>query len=82
LEKPYRFVAEELPAIAVVRARGSRYDGLLDDFVRGKSETVRVEYPGKSTNNLMSSLRARIRVRGLKAKVALRKGRVYLTKGD
>ena len=78
MEKPYRLVAGELPALGV--KKGSEYDGLLDDFVRGKAETVRVEYRGKSTNALRSTLDTRIRARGLKARVAERGGRVYLTK--
>jgi len=66
-------VAERRPGI-------SEYDGLLNDFVKGKAETVRVNYPGKSTKALMAALRSRVKKKDLKVKVAMRRGNIYLTK--
>jgi len=78
-EKKYKLISEELPVSE--RAVGvSEYDELLAEFVKGKAGTVRVNYPGKSTKALMAALRARVKKRDLKAKVAMRKGNIYLTK--
>jgi len=78
-EKKYKLISEELP-VEGRAARTSEYDGLLDDFVKVKAETVRVDYPGKSTKALMAALRSRVKKKDLKAKVAMRKGNIYLTK--
>jgi len=78
-EKKYKLISEKLP-VAERAASISEYDGLLDDFVKGKAETVRINYPGKSTKALMAALRARVKKKDLKVKVAMRKGNIYLTK--
>lgn len=78
-EKPYRLISVELPEWERV-ARALEYDELLNEFVKSGHKTVRVEYPGKSTNALMSALKMRAKKRDLKVKVASRKGRLYLTK--
>ena len=77
--KPYELVPEVLPVLERA-VRTSEYDELLDDFVKGKADTVKVEYPGKSLKALMAALRSRIKKRGLNVRVALRKGNLYLTK--
>jgi hypothetical protein len=78
-EKKYRLISEGLP-VAERAVRISEYDGLLDDFVKGKAGTVRVDYPSKSTKALMAALRARVKKKDLKVKVAMRKRNLYLTK--
>jgi len=78
-EKKYKLISEQLP-VAERAVRISGYDGLLDEFVKGKAGTVRVDYPGKSTNALMAALRIRVKKRDLKIKVAMRKGSIYITK--
>jgi len=77
--KAYKLISEELPAFER-RAGISEYDGLLNEFVKGKAATVRVDYPDKSTKALMAALRSRVKKRSLKVKVAMRKGKIYLTR--
>jgi len=77
--KPYQLISEELPVLERA-ARTSEYDSLLDEFVKGKAGTVRVDYPSKSTKALMAALRSRVKKRDLKVKVAMRKGDIYLSK--
>lgn len=79
MSKPYRLIAEELPEIPKI-IKGSMYDELLDEFVRGKAKTTRVEYTGKNAKNLMSGIRARIKKRKLDVRLAVRKGQLYLVK--
>ncbi len=79
MSKPYRLIAEELPEIPKI-IKGSVYDELLDEFVRGKAKTTRVEYAGKNAKNLMSGIRARIKKRKLDVQLAVRKGQLYLVK--
>ncbi len=79
MSKPYRLISEELPEIPKI-VRGSVYDELLDDFVKGKAKTSRVEYTGKNAKNLMSGIRARIKKRKLDVRLAVRKGQLYLLK--
>ena len=79
MSKPYRLIAEELPEIPKI-IKGSVYDELLDEFVRGKAKTTRVEYTGKNAKNLMSGIRARIKKRKLDVRLAVRKGQLYLVK--
>jgi hypothetical protein len=79
VSKPYRLIAEELPEIPKI-IKGSMYDELLDEFVRGKAKTTRVEYTGKNAKNLMSGIRARIKKRKLDVRLAVRKGQLYLVK--
>jgi len=78
-EKPYKLIAETLPEVPRL-VRGSVYDELLDDFLKGKAKTVRVEYGGKSARNLMSGIRARIKRRKLGVNLAVRRGQLYLVK--
>jgi len=78
-EKKYKLISEGLPVLERA-ARISEYDELLDDFVKGKAETVRVDYQDKSTKALMAALRTRVKKRDLKIKVAMRKDNIYLTK--
>ena len=78
-EKKYKLISEQIPVAERV-VRISEYDGLLDDFVKGKAGTVRVDYPDKSTKALMAALRARVKKKDLKVKVVMRKGNIYLTK--
>ena len=77
-KKLYSLIPEELPKSGARRT--SLYDELLDDFMQGKADTAKVEYPGKSNNALMAGLRSRIKTRDLKARIVLRKGRLYITK--
>ena len=77
--KPYRLIAEELPEIPRI-VKGSMYDELLDEFVKGKAETVRIEYAEKSAKNLMSGILARIKKKKLGVKLAVRKNQLYLVK--
>jgi hypothetical protein len=79
MSKPYRLIAEDLPEIPKI-IKGSVYDELLDEFVRGKAKTTRVEYTGKNAKNLMSGIRARIKKRKLDVRLAVRKGQLYLVK--
>jgi hypothetical protein len=79
MSKPYRLIAEELPEIPKI-IKGSVYDELLDEFVKGKPRTTRVEYTGKNAKNLMSGIRARIKKRKLDVRLAVRKGQLYLVK--
>lgn len=79
MEKPYKLIPAKLPEIPRI-VRGSIYDNLLDDFVNGKAKTVRVEYVGKNSKNLMSGIRARIKKRKLEIKLAVRLGSLYLVK--
>jgi len=79
VEKPFKLISEELPVLERA-VRTSEYDELLDEFTKSDLRTARVEYPNKSMKALMAALRSRIKKRDLKAKVALRKGNLYLTK--
>ncbi|MEM2094319.1 MAG: hypothetical protein QXI32_03370 [Candidatus Bathyarchaeia archaeon] len=79
MSKPYRLIPEELPEIQKI-IKGSMYDELLDDFLKSKSKTCRVEYAGKNSKNLMSGIRARIKKRKLDIKLAIRSGQLYLVK--
>ena len=78
-EKKYKLISEQLP-VAERAVRISEYDGLLDDFVKGRAGSVRLDYPDKSTKALMAALRARVKKKDLKIRVAMRKGNLYLTK--
>ena len=78
-EKKYKLISEELP-VEWKAGWTSEYDGLLDEFVKVKAATVRVEYPSKSIKALMAALRSRVKKRNLQLKVAMRKGNLYLTK--
>lgn len=77
--KPFQLIPEELPVLERA-VRTSEYDELLDEFIRVSLQTARVEYPDKSMKALMAALRSRIKKRNLSVKVALRKGKLYLTK--
>ena len=79
MSKPYKLIAEALPEVPRV-IRGSVYDELLDEFMKGKAKTVRVEYSGKNAKNLMSGIRARIKKRKLDVNLAVRRGQLYLVK--
>ena len=78
-EKKYKLISEQLP-VAERAVRISEYDGLLDDFVKGRAGSVRVDYPDKSTKALMAALKTRVKKKDLKIRVAMRKGNLYLTK--
>lgn len=79
MSKPYRLIAEDLPEVPRI-VKGSVYDALLDDFVKGKAEAVRIEYAGKTARNLMSGIRVRIKKRKLDVRLAVRKNQLYLLK--
>lgn len=79
MSKKYRLISEDLPVLEV-GISSSEYDGLLDDFIKGKAGTVRIDFPSKSTKALISALRSRITKRNLRLKAAERNGNVYLTK--
>ena len=64
-EKPYKLVPEEILPLP----RGTRfsiYDMIINEFLKSKEISVRVEYPDKSVTAIASGLRSRIRKRKLK----------------
>ena len=81
-KKPYRFVEEELPAVKrAMGKRGSKYDPIIDDFLKSASNVVRVEYSGIEPKVLSAGLKTRIRHREIREiDVKTRGDRVYLTK--
>ena len=46
--------------------KGSKYDPLIDSFLKGEHNLVSVEVPGKEANYLRTQLKKRIEKRGIK----------------
>ncbi|MBS7620005.1 hypothetical protein KEJ21_05095 [Candidatus Bathyarchaeota archaeon] len=49
--------------------KGSKYDPILDDFIKASHELVEVKFEGKDANYLRTQLNKRIEVRDLKEKI-------------
>ena len=58
--------------------KGSKYDPILDQFIKGDSDMVAVTVEGKSANYVRTQLTKRIEAKGLSLKVSVVGGEVYL----
>lgn len=63
--------------------KGSKYDSLIDSFLKGSAKTVRVEVPGKDANYITTQLKKRIVSRALKSlEASVVNNNTYLEKVD
>jgi len=60
--------------------KGSKYDPILDAFMKGNDSLVEVEVEGRDANYLRTQLNKRIEARGLKVKTSVINGVLYLEK--
>jgi hypothetical protein len=60
--------------------KGSKYDPILDKFLRDKNKLVIVEVAGKEANYVRTQLKKRIDARELKLEVSVTNNKVYLEK--
>jgi hypothetical protein len=65
---PFKLVAVEKKPSRKYR-KGSKYDPIIDEFLRGKSSLVKVEVTGKDANYLRTQLKKRIDARDLNSKI-------------
>jgi hypothetical protein len=69
----YELKEEELPM--------SSYERILREFLASQNQTVRVQMEGKPMN-IYQALRMVVKRKRLNVKVLLRRGMVYLARGD
>ena len=60
--------------------KGSKYDPILDAFMEGTEDLVKVTVPGKDANYLRTQLKKRIEARTLKVKASVVNNVMYLEK--
>ena len=60
--------------------KGSKYDPILEAFIKGTDNLVEVTVEGKDANYLRTQLNKRIEVRKLKAKTSVVNNVLYLEK--
>ena len=61
--------------------KGSKYDPILDAFLEGVEDLVKVTVKGKDANYLRTQLKKRIEARNLKVKPSVVNNVLYLEKG-
>lgn len=74
--------AEKVPKMKKLGRKGSKYDAVIDDFLKADTDSARITYEGTKDSMLAISPRQRIKVRELKnlqVKYRREKG-VYLLK--
>jgi hypothetical protein len=62
--------------------KGSKYDPIIDQFLKGKSKLVKVDLPGKDANYVRTQLKKRIDARdiGKQVEVSVVNNVTYLEK--
>ena len=68
------------PLLTPVATDLREYDEILDEFLKGNMTTAKVEYPGKTANELGVLLLSRIIERNLDVNIVTRGGKIYLTR--
>jgi hypothetical protein len=60
--------------------KGSKYDPILDKFLKDRNKLVLLEVAGKEANYVRTQLKKRIEARVLKIDISVTNGKVYLEK--